>query len=214
MSSKDHQVTRTGIIFVASGPSGTGKSTICKEILKKNSNLYFSISCTTRSPRTGEENGRDYYFISDEEFQDRVGNGEFIEFAVVHGNHYGTLYSEVDRFVDSGEDVLLDIDVQGVTEVQRGMKADSSHRNSRFIFVGPPSIEELERRLRSRATESEDRIRKRLDVAYDELRSWRNYDFLVINSELQKAVADITAIIQSERHRCDIINNNPWKEID
>lgn len=202
-----------GIIFVVSGPSGTGKSTICKEILKKNSDLYFSISCTTRSPRKGEKNGRDYYFISDDEFQNRVHNREFIEFAVVHGNYYGTLYNEVDRFVNSGEDVLLDIDVQGVNEVQRGMKAAGNHRNSRFILVGPPSIEELERRLRSRATESEDRIRKRLDVAYDELKSWRSYDFLVINSELQKAVTDIAAIIQSERHKCDIINNNPWKEI-
>jgi len=202
---------RHGIVFVISGPSGAGKSTICKEVLFADKNLHFSVSCTTRLPREGEKGGTDYNFISTELFNNHISNDSFIEYAEVHGNYYGTLRIEVEQFVKSGQDVLLEIDVQGVSKIQESVKNDSLHESFHFIFIGPPSIKELEHRLRTRATDSETVINKRLHNSGIELESWKYYDYLVINNDLDDAVKKIRTIIQAERLKSNRISEAPWE---
>jgi guanylate kinase len=187
---------RLGIALIVSGPSGAGKSTVCDELKKLEPEMRFSISCTTRSPRPGEENGREYYFISEEEFKSNVDKDLFIEYAEVHGNYYGTLRSEIIDPVSAGKDVLLDIDVQGVMQIKKYAENDKVIEKSiELVFIGPPNYEELERRLRSRETESEESIQIRLKNAKSELEKWHEYGFLVINKELDNAVADMKAFL-------------------
>jgi len=187
---------RLGIALIVSGPSGTGKSTVCDELKKLEPGLKFSVSCTTRSSRPGEENGREYYFISEDEFKSKVDKDLFIEYAEVHGNYYGTLRSEIIDRVSAGEDVLMDIDVQGAMQIKEYAEEDEVLSNSiELVFIGPPNFEELEHRLRSRATESEESIQVRLKNAKAELEKWHEYGFLVINKELGKAVADMKAFL-------------------
>ncbi len=201
-----------GITFVVSGPSGTGKSTICSRVLDTVDNLRFSISCTTRPLRDGEVEGRDYYFLSTELFEQRIGNGEFIEHAEVHGNYYGTLRSEVEQHLDAGRDVLLDIDVQGAGQIQNAATDTGWKTRTQFVFVGPPSVEVLEQRLRGRGTESQPTIRKRLAAARTEMAQWRHYDYLVINETIDDAVAGFVAIIRSERMGISRITGPaPWE---
>jgi len=187
---------RLGIALIVSGPSGTGKSTVCDELKKLEPGLKFSVSCTTRAPRPGEENGREYYFISKEEFKSKIEKDLFIEYAEVHGNYYGTLKSEIIEKISSGVDVLLDIDVQGAMQIKEyAGKDDILSKSIELVFIGPPNFAELEHRLRSRATESEESIQVRLKNAKAELEKWHEYGFLVINKELDKAVADMKAFL-------------------
>ncbi len=187
---------RLGIALIVSGPSGAGKSTVCSLIRERHPEICFSVSCTTRSPRKGEVDGQDYYFLAKNEFQRKIKNNEFLEYAEVHGNFYGTLKTEILERVRAGKDVILDIDVQGAFQVK-----DSSRKYSLLgkcvecVFLGPPSYEELEHRLRSRATDSEEAIRKRLDDAKSELDHWRDYDYLIINKEIEQAVKDMEELI-------------------
>lgn len=191
------KIPRLGIALIVSGPSGTGKSTVCGKLRKKHPELEFSVSCTTREPRKGEIAGRDYYFIDKKEFQRRVENNEFLEHADVHGNFYGTLKSEIIGRVENGKDVLLDIDVQGAIQVKESSKKSSLlGKCSECVFLGPPSFEELERRLRSRGTEKEESIRKRLDNAKSELGHWKDYDYLIINDNVDQAVKDMENLIE------------------
>lgn len=204
-------LSRTGIVFVMSGPSGAGKSTICSSILKEDDNLKFSVSCTTRSPRRGERDGEDYYFITEDMFRHRVDSGDFLEYAIVHGDHYGTLRPEIERSVDSENDILMDIDVQGVAQIKNNKENRELLRSLRFILIAPPSHEELERRLRSRGTESEEKISRRLEAARNELSHWRNFDFIVINSNIKDSIKKVQSIIQAERLRASIVTTaNPW----
>jgi len=185
-----------GVLMIVSGPSGTGKSTICKELLKIYPKLHFSVSCTTRAPRSGEKNGKDYFFISKEEFQKKIKQNAFLEYAKVHSNFYGTLKSEVINRLKSGIDVLLDIDVQGALQIKNKAKKDSLLKKCiEMVFIGPPSFAELERRLKSRATENEAIIEKRLNNAKKELNFWKKYDYLIINKELNKAISDISCLL-------------------
>ncbi len=187
--------TRRGRLFVLSGPSGAGKGTVRKEVFRRVEGLFFSISCTTRSPRPGEVDGVDYRFISREDFVRRIEAGEFLEWAEVHGNLYGTLWSDVENTLSSGRDVVLEIDVKGAFQVMKRCKDTVS------IFLAPPSTEELERRLKNRGSEDEVTIALRLKNALSEMAEADKYDHLVVNDDLEHAVEDLERIVDLYRSR-------------
>lgn len=193
---------RLGVAIIVSGPSGAGKSTVTEQLRKERSELEFSISCTTRSPREGEIDGENYFFISEEEFRNRMAGGEFLEYAEVHGNLYGTLVSEITDRVSQGRDVLLDIDIQGAALVRERAKTDTLLQKClETIFIAPPSFDELERRLRNRATEDEQSIQLRLSNAKNELTKWDEYEYLIINKDVDEAVADLNAFFDIMRKK-------------
>jgi len=178
--------------IILSAPSGGGKTTIAKELLRRRTDLGYSVSCTTRSPRVGEVEGRDYYFLSLAEFERRRDAGEFAESAEVHGNMYGTLRSEIERVLSSGRHVVMDIDVQGAQQFTRVFP------QSVTIFVLPPSAEVLLERLRRRRTESKEQLAKRLQSALQELQAVELYEYVVTNDDLAKAVQRVSAIVDAE----------------
>jgi guanylate kinase len=189
-------------LLVLSGPSGAGKSTVIAMLRNQRPDLQFSVSCTTRPTRPGERDGVDYHFISPAIFADRAAAGDFIEYAEVHAHHYGTLRCEVAHHLEAGRDVLLDIDVQGARQIAaRASQDDLVARCLERIFLAPPNLAELERRLRSRATDNEETIRRRLANARVEMAAWREYDFLVVNQDLPLAVADLHTLIDALHKR-------------
>ena len=205
------KLARLGIVLVVSGPSGAGKSTICNRVLRETSNLRFSVSCTTRAPRAGEKNGRDYHFISKDEFESHIQRGAFLEFAQVHGQYYGTLRSEVDQHIRAGQDVLLDIDIQGVAQIQKKKNDAIWARCAQYVFISPPSREELERRLRGRGTEEEAKIRSRLNTSLTEMTHWKNYDYLLVNVDIDDSIQKMKNIIQTQRLRTSLLTGStPW----
>ena len=195
-------MTRLGSAIIVSGPSGVGKSTVCAGVRERMPELGFSVSCTTRRPRPGEVDGVHYHFLDDAEFVRRVANGEFLEHAQVFHHRYGTLKSEVLEQVKAGRDVFLDIDVQGAMQIKKAAEKDPLlRRTTDLIFIVPPSAEALEKRLRNRASDSEEQIALRLATSRRELSFWREYDFLVVNDDLAAAVDDMAAIIRAVRCR-------------
>jgi guanylate kinase len=184
---------RRGILLVISSPSGAGKTTLTRR-LAKDHQLCFSVSYTTRQPRAGETEGVDYHFVDDQTFDHMVAAGEFAEHAVVHGNRYGTSIATVNRAIEQGVDCLFDIDFQGGRQIRRQWPQDSV-----LVFILPPSLNELERRLRRRATDAPEVIERRLRTAQEELRHYDEYDYLVVNDELEKAFADLSAIYTAAR---------------
>ena len=192
---------RTGMILILSGPSGSGKSSIYKAAIGGLGGIEFSVSCTTRQPRPGEVDGRDYYFISREKFDSLVAENAFAEHAEVHGNCYGTLKSELLGRIQRGIDVLLDIDVQGAAQL-RALCSDSTEfcEACEFIFIMPPSFEELERRLRARGTETEESILRRLANAKGEMEHANEYDHIIVNDDLDRAVREFTELILGLRN--------------
>lgn len=193
-------VPRLGTVLVVSGPSGAGKSTVCGRFFALEPRVHFSVSCTTRAPRPGEQHGREYYFLSRAQFEQSIREHGFLEYAEVHGNFYGTPRSEVEPYLERGADVLLDIDVQGARQVRRAAGPDSTvARAASFAFIAPPSFAELERRLRGRGTESEETIRRRLANARGELEAWREYDYLVINDTVEAAAERLRGILLAGR---------------
>ncbi len=185
-----------GKLFVVSAPSGAGKTTLLKRVMAKIPGLSFSVSHTTRSPRPGEKNGIDYHFITQAEFLEMIDHGLFLEHAVVHGNLYGTSQAAIDRQRMAGVDVILDIDVQGASIVRRSRQLEATH-----IFISPPSLRELEKRLRGRGTESEEMIALRLANARSELQAVNEYEYLVINDQLEETIDLLSSIIVAERAR-------------
>lgn len=190
---------RHGVLFCFCGPSGSGKSTICQQLIKLDSALALSVSCTTRSERKGEKHGVHYYFLSPEEFKGRISAGDFVEHAVYNGNHYGTSREFLEQSLVAGKDILLDIDVQGVTQLKQVF-------GTRLItvFVYPPSIRILEERIRSRGTESEEIINQRLEVAKREVSFLRQEgfaDYLLLNDRLETSVELALSIVKAERMR-------------
>lgn len=181
-----------GKLFVISGPSGTGKGTICEQLLKNDDKIMLSISMTTRKPRQGEVDGESYFFVSRDEFQDKIANKGFIEYAEVFGNFYGTPKKEVMEALDEGRNVILEIDVQG------GIQVKENFDQAVLIFILPPSLEELEDRIRNRGSEVEEEIIRRLSMAQTEIAESEKYDYVVINDDLDQAVADCQAIIRAE----------------
>jgi len=187
---------RLGMVIVVSGASGTGKSTICGQVRKAMPELGFSVSCTTRQPRQGEKESIDYYYISKEEFEKRVEAGEFIEHAEVFSNYYGTLKSEVIDKVEAGKDVFLDIDIQGALQIQRAVLNDPVlEKCCEFIFIIPPSMTELKKRLRERSSDSEEQISQRLAKAESEISSWCKYDYLIVNDDFDRAADEMKSLI-------------------
>ncbi|MBQ6594922.1 MAG: guanylate kinase [Clostridia bacterium] len=189
-----------GKLFVVSGPAGVGKSAIVREILTAHPEVCLSVSCTTRAPREGELDGRDYHFVSDERFDELVAEDAFYEWAHVHQNRYGTLKATVDEELDKGKDLLLEIDVQGCLQVM------AKNPDAASIFICPPSRANLEKRLRDRGTETEESIRVRLGNVARELQTAYQYDYLVIHNDwnevpdaLQTAASEVYSVITSKR---------------
>ena len=182
-------------VFIISAPSGSGKSTLVHRLLASDSNLLFSISYTTRPPRPTETNGIDYNFISRKDFEARLAHGEFLEYAEVFGNYYGTNRETFESAVRQGRDLILDIDVQGARQLKVAIPEAIS------IFVLPPSREILEQRLRSRSQDSEEVIQRRLRGAAEEVRNYSQYDYVLINREIGEASARLAAIVEAERLR-------------
>lgn len=178
---------RIGIAFALSAPSGAGKSTLSSMLLSACPNLRYSISCTTRLPRSGEINGKDYYFISKDEFEKMTERGEFAEWAKVHGNFYGTPLKPVKKALESGLDILFDVDTQGASQIKSSLPA------TRFVFILPPSLKELSKRLRTRALDSAENIKKRLIAAPGEIAEARWYDAIIINDNLERAFEELRA---------------------
>ena len=201
MNTTSPEPGRTGMILILSGPSGSGKSSIYRVSLGGIGGIEFSVSCTTRRPRPGEVDGRDYYFISREKFDSLVAENAFAEHAEVHGNCYGTLKSELLGRVRRGIDVLLDIDVQGAAQL-RALCSDSPEfcNACEFIFIMPPSFEELERRLRARGTETEESILRRLSNAKGEMEHAGEYDHIIVNDDLTRAAQEFTDLILGLRN--------------
>lgn len=198
---------RKGKTFIISGPSGVGKSTVLKALLEKRSDVYFSVSATTRAPRPGEEGGVHYHFMDANSFRQRIAADEFLEYAEYVGNFYGTPKKYVDEAMEQGKDVILDIEVQGAIQVC------SKRPETVRIFIAPPSWEELERRLTERGTDSPEKVQKRLLRAKVEFQTAHTYDYFVINDTVEEAVAELDAIMTAEHckpaERIDIINGNP-----
>jgi len=190
-----------GIVFVMSGPSGAGKTSILKEVLESNTNLDFSVSYATRERRPAEIDGKDYIFVTEAEFGKLLEENEFLEWAKVHGNYYGTSRNQVKKCVDSGIDILLDVDIQGAMSVMKVLK------DAVYIFVAPPSYGELIRRLESRGTEDIESLRMRLEDAKWELEQVKHFQYLVVNDNLRHSVSQFEAIITAERLRVDRIVN-------
>ncbi|NPB08987.1 MAG: guanylate kinase [Thermodesulfobacteria bacterium] len=187
---------RRGLVLVVSAPSGAGKTTLCKRLLQEDPEIAFSVSYTTRPPRPNERHGHDYFFVDRETFERMIAEDDFLEWAEVYGNLYGTSKSQVLKRLEEGRDVLLDIDVQGAFQVRQKLG-----REAVLVFILPPSLEELERRLRSRETEDEETIRRRLSVARKEIERAKDFDYLVLNDDLEEAYQTLRAILRAERQR-------------
>jgi guanylate kinase len=190
-----HRYKRQGLLLVISAPSGGGKSVVLQRLLASDPGLQYSVSVTSRPPRGDEAEGKDYSFVSRERFEEMAQDGVFYEWAEVHGNLYGTRKDVIQQALAAGKDVALDIDVQG------GMDVKWQSPDSALVFLMPPSFEKLEARLRSRATDNEEAIQRRLANARHEMQFWRQYDYVVINDDLGQAVADVAEILRAERHR-------------
>jgi guanylate kinase len=194
---------RTGILFVISAPSGGGKSTLLKLLADSGcGDFVYSVSCTTRAPRPGEVNGREYHFLSIAEFEARVAKGEFLEHALVHGNYYGTLRATVTDALDAGRDLLMDVDIQGAAQIRAN--ADDRMRAALVdVFLMPPSMTELERRLRKRATETPEQLALRLKNAETEMAEWSDYRYVILSGLAADDFDNFRAIMRAERMRSE-----------
>ena len=204
--SNNPDAARRGLLIILSSPSGAGKSTLAARLRAWDTTLNFSVSATTRAPRPGEEHGREYYFHSREEFQDMVAKGDMLEHAEVFGNYYGSPKGPVEEAINAGRDVLFDIDWQGGQQV----RASALGKHVLSIFILPPSIPELERRLHARAQDSNEVIDGRMSKSRDEISHWPEYDYVLVNEDLGETEARLKTIVAAERLRLsqqpDLVN--------
>ncbi len=203
---------KKGILLVLSGPSGAGKGTVCHEVRKKLDNMQYSISATTRKPRSIEREGREYFFISKKDFEERIKEGKFLEYALVYDNYYGTPKDYVDEILNRGYDCILEIDPQGAMQIKEKME------DAVFVFIVPPSMEELKNRLTFRGTEKPEEIAKRFNNAEKEFENMSNYDYVIINDKIEDAVHEVESIIIAEKLKTsrnleimDILNRREHK---
>ena len=204
-------IERSGNLIVISGPSGVGKSTLVKQVRAQLPSLEFSVSCTTRAPRAGEVDGRDYFFLAEDEFEAKVQQGEFIEYAGVFAHRYGTLKSEVLNRLRRGADVILDIDVQGARLIRQAALADEEIAHAaQFIMIVPPDIATLEARLSGRNSETPESLKLRLAGAKSELANFRLYDYLVVNDDLDTAAEELISLLKCMRMRTATIEGEPF----
>jgi len=189
-----------GSLFIVSAPSGAGKTTLCRKLVSSLPNLQFSVSYTTRQPRKGEVNDRDYTFINRQDFRLMADKGEFIEWAEVHGELYGTSRKRLEELLDSGNDVILDIDTQGAMQIKE------RYKEGIYIFILPPSLETLKERLKNRMTDSKEEIGKRLGRAIAEIKTFDKYDYVIINDILEDALMEFEAVVISQRVSIKKIN--------
>ena len=183
---------RRGLVIILSSPSGAGKSTLSDRLRSWDEDIVFSVSATTREPREGEKDGREYFFKSKEKFVKMIDNNEMLEHAEVFGNLYGSPLEPVSKAIESGQDVLFDIDWQGGQQIRNSTLG----KHTLSIFILPPSIAELERRLKSRAKDNEDVIKKRMAMARDEISHWPEYDYVLINNDLSKTENDLKQLLR------------------
>lgn len=200
------KLNQNGLLIVLSGPSGVGKGTVRRALFDiKGHNLTYSISMTTRKPREGEVDGREYYFVSKERFEEEIKNGNLLEYAEFVNNYYGTPYDKVMEKIDQGSEVVLEIEVQGAMQVKRKMP------NAVFIFIAPPSYKALKDRLLSRGTEDKKTVNERLAKAHREIEIASEYDYIVINDEVDNAADRIMAIIRAEHAKCSRVLKQYYK---
>ena len=202
---------RKGLLILISGPSGTGKGTVCDLLRQKHPEISYSISATTRQPRPGEQDGVNYYFYTKEKFREMIDQGQLLEWAEVYGNFYGTPKQKVLDRLDAGEDILLEIDTQGALNVMKVMP------EGLFIFLLPPSLEELAARLKGSGTDTEESLHRRLGAAVDEIKLATKYRYVVVNDKVEDAEETIANIIEAEHHRSDLNESllaklQVWKE--
>ncbi|ADL12961.1 guanylate kinase [Acetohalobium arabaticum] len=186
-----------GKLIILSGPSAVGKGTVITALMDEYQDISYSVSVTTRQPRVDEEDGVDYFFVSETEFKEMIDNDEFIEWAKVHENYYGTPKKCVEDTLASGQDVILEIDIQGAAQVKK------SYQQGVFIFLAPPSLEELEARIQKRGTDSQKAIEVRMENATEEMERAENYDYIVVNDEVEEAVEKVKSVIIAERCKVD-----------
>ena len=204
-------LNKKGLLLVVSGPSGAGKGTICKEIISKNENIKLSVSATTRKPREGEVHGVNYFFLEKEKFLTMIDNDEFLEHASIYDNHYGTPKAAILECLNKGQDVILEIEMQGAKQMKQICP------DGVFVFVLPPSLEELKNRIVGRATETEAEIEKRFSSAFEEINEIVNYDYFIFNKDVSTSVKELENIISSEKNKVtrykDIIINKFKEEL-
>lgn len=186
---------RKGFLIVVSGPSGAGKGTVCTAFLKEHEDVAYSVSATTRAPRSGEQEGVNYYFLSRGEFESMIANGELLEWAEVYGNYYGTPLKKIEEKLAQGQDILLEIDTQGALNVQKKFP------DGIYVFILPPSIQELEKRLRGRGTDSEEAVARRLSAAAGEIAVAKEYAYTIVNDTINDSVQTLAAIVSAEHAR-------------
>ena len=190
-----------GLLIVVSGPSGAGKDTICHKLIKENSNIWMSVSMTTRKPRPLEKEGVDYFFVSSEEFENKINDNTFLEYASYNDNYYGTPKDKVEEKLNEGKDVILVIDINGAINIKKIIPS------ALFIFIMPPDMETLKNRLIGRKTESKDKVVQRFITAYNEVNNYKKYNYVVVNDKVEDAVNKVKSIIQSEKCRVDRIED-------
>ena len=199
------EIYNKGLLIVISGPSGAGKGTVCKELMKKY-NYNISISATTRSPREGEVDGVNYHFLDKKSFEEKLSRDEFLEYAQVYGNYYGTLKKGVEDELNKGNNIILEIDIQGTLQVQK------VYKNAVYIFLLPPSINELKNRILKRGSETESSFNLRFSSVGEELKYMNSYDYAVINDDLDSAVEKVHSIINTEMNRISRMNLDKFIE--
>lgn len=193
------KVNGNGLLIVVSGPSGAGKDTICNKLISESDNVWLSISMTSRNPRGNEVEGKEYFFVTKEEFEQRINNGEFLEYAMYNNNYYGTPKDKIEDYLNKGIDVILVIDIQGAINIKNLIPT------ALFIFIMPPDMKTLKQRLINRKTESKEKVIDRFKTAYNEINHFKKYNYVVVNDEIDKATNKVKSIIQAEKCRVDRI---------